>query len=103
MTTPSLTLASRLRPWRAPFALAAALVAGAFTATPASAASSAAVDAPTTEEQVVAIWLEHGLEVASLRSKVGVARFDLVTAGLWPNPQAAISASPLLAGTATNG
>jgi len=59
--------------------------------------------APTTEERVFEDWLHKGRELASLRSRVGAAQFDVATAALWPNPTLAVSGGYLLSGEPVNG
>ena len=55
------------------------------------------------EEEVFARWLRNSPEVTSWRTQVGAARFDVVTASLWHNPDVAISANALLAGAPPDG
>ena len=46
-----------------------------------------AVEASTiTAEEILRRWLSRSGEVASLRTQVRSARFDVITAALWPNP-----------------
>jgi cobalt-zinc-cadmium efflux system outer membrane protein len=59
--------------------------------------------APSTEDRVFERWLTKGRELDSLRSKIGAARFDVVTASVWPNPQLSLSGSYLVSGAAANG
>ncbi|HTA89818.1 MAG TPA: hypothetical protein VK745_09595, partial [Polyangiaceae bacterium] len=59
--------------------------------------------APTTEDALFERWLNKGRELDSLRSKIGAARFDIVTASVWPNPQLSLSGSYLLTGSPANG
>ena len=55
------------------------------------------------EDEVFLVWLKQGREVAALRTKVGAARFDVVTAALWPNPQLSIAGGVLVGGQNLNG
>lgn len=48
-------------------------------------AQTAAQDG-TAEDAVLRGWVERSREVASLRTQVRAARFDVVSATLWPNP-----------------
>jgi cobalt-zinc-cadmium efflux system outer membrane protein len=59
--------------------------------------------APATEDRVFDWWLHKGSELASIRSKIGEAQFDVVTAAVWPNPTLTVSGAYLLSGAATNG
>ena len=59
--------------------------------------------APATEDRVFAAWLGRGQELASLRSKIGAAQFDVATAALWPNPSLTVSGGYLLSGENLNG
>ncbi len=70
---------------------------------PASASASAPAPAPTTEDALFERWLNKGRELDSLRSKIGAARFDIVTASVWPNPQLSLSGSYLLTGSPASG
>jgi cobalt-zinc-cadmium efflux system outer membrane protein len=55
------------------------------------------------EEEVFARWLKSSPEVASWRGQIGAARFDVVSAGLWQNPELQITGVGLLAGTPPDG
>jgi cobalt-zinc-cadmium efflux system outer membrane protein len=55
------------------------------------------------EEDVFDRWLRNSPEVASWRTQVGGARFDVITAKLWPNPELQLLGSFLIDGTATSG
>ncbi len=59
--------------------------------------------APVTEDSVFEYWLRDGRELASLRTKIGAAQFDVATASLWPNPSLSVSGGYLLSGEAVNG
>jgi cobalt-zinc-cadmium efflux system outer membrane protein len=59
--------------------------------------------APATEDRVFDAWLERGRELASLRTKIGAAQFDVATAALWPNPSLSVSGGLLLSGPNLNG
>ncbi|HEX3777234.1 MAG TPA: TolC family protein [Polyangiaceae bacterium] len=59
--------------------------------------------APSTEEHVFERWLGQSRELDSLRSKIGAARFDLITASVLPNPTLNLSGSYLLSGSPANG
>lgn len=59
--------------------------------------------APATEDRVFEYWLRDGRELASLRTKIGAAEFDIATASLWPNPSLSVSGGYLLSGEAVNG
>jgi outer membrane protein TolC len=43
-------------------------------------------------------WLTHSREVAAWRAQIGAARFDVVTATLWPNPQLVLGTSIVVVG-----
>lgn len=43
-------------------------------------------EAGVTESDLLQYWLSHSREVAAWRTAIGAARFDIVTARLWPNP-----------------
>ena len=58
---------------------------------------------PTTEDRVFDVWLRKGRELGSLRAKIGAARFDILTASAWPNPQLMVSGSYLASGPPLNG
>jgi len=58
---------------------------------------------PSTEERVFERWLSKGRELASLRAKIGAARFDVVAASVLPNPSLGLSGAYLLSGTPTGG
>jgi cobalt-zinc-cadmium efflux system outer membrane protein len=51
-----------------------------------------------TELDVFKLWLRTSREITSLRAQVGEARFDVVTATLWPNPQLSLSGNIVAAG-----
>jgi len=59
--------------------------------------------APSTEERVFERWLNRGRELASLRAKIGAARYDVLTASVLPNPTLGLSGAYLLGGTPTGG
>ena len=67
------------------------------------AAESSADPAPATEDRVFDWWLRQGRELASLRSKIGAAQFDVATAALWPNPSLTVAGGYLLSETNLNG
>jgi outer membrane protein, heavy metal efflux system len=67
------------------------------------ASAQAAADAPSSEEAVFARWLRNSSEVAAWRTQIGAARFDVVTAGLWRNPELTLSANALVGGTPPDG
>jgi outer membrane protein TolC len=56
-----------------------------------------AEDAPVThgpsEIDVFKLWLSKSREIVGLRAQIGEARFDVMTATLWPNPQLGLSGS----------
>lgn len=81
---------------------ASADVSNAKIAAPGSAVGLAE-PAPATESQVLAEWLRKGRELTSLRSKIGSARFDVLTATVWANPSLSVSADVLASGYAVNG
>jgi len=64
--------------------------------------STAAAEEPQAlnEEQVFRRWLSSSVEVASWRSQIGAARFDVVTARLLPNPELMLSVNQLVNGYA---
>ena len=84
-------------------ATAAVLCCGANRIASAQDKPPAAEAAPTTEDRVFERWLSKGRELDSLRTKIGAARFDIVTASVWPNPSLSLSGSYLLSGDASNG
>jgi cobalt-zinc-cadmium efflux system outer membrane protein len=59
--------------------------------------------APATESQVLDEWLRQGRELTSVRTKIGSARFDVLTATVWANPSVSVSADLLASGSAVNG
>ncbi len=59
--------------------------------------------APATEDRVFDAWLQRGRELASFRTKIGAAQFDVATAALWPNPSLTVSGGLLLSGPNLNG
>jgi cobalt-zinc-cadmium efflux system outer membrane protein len=82
-------------------ALAAALAALLLVA-PIAPAQTA--EAPViTAEDVLRRWLARSQEVASLRAQVRGARFDVVTAALWPNPSIQVNFLGTPAGTPPDG
>lgn len=56
-----------------------------------------------TEEAVLQRWMARSREVASLRTAVRGARFDAVTAALWPNPELQVNFLGTPAGTPPDG
>jgi cobalt-zinc-cadmium efflux system outer membrane protein len=50
------------------------------------------------EADVFKLWLQRSREVASFRTQIGQARFDVVTSTLWPNPQLSVNTSVVAAG-----
>ncbi|MBX3185571.1 MAG: TolC family protein [Labilithrix sp.] len=86
------------------FAKIAALVLVALSwATPARADAPAAEVPRLTEEEVLRRWLSKSPEVAAWRTQVGAARFDVVSARLWPNPEIDVGGSKLVGGTPPDG
>lgn len=55
------------------------------------------------EEELLARWLRNSPEVAAWRTQIGSARFDVVTARIWPNPELSIGGAANVWGTAVNG
>lgn len=55
------------------------------------------------EDAVLARWMAHSREVASLRTQVRGARFDVVTATMFPNPQVALTFMGTPLGTPPDG
>lgn len=55
------------------------------------------------EADLIAAWLRTGRECEVLRAQIGAARFDVVTAGLLPNPELTIGGSVLASGTPPDG
>jgi cobalt-zinc-cadmium efflux system outer membrane protein len=49
-----------------------------------------------TEDGILALWLARSREVTSFRAQLGAARFDIVTATAWPNPQLQIAATKVV-------
>lgn len=60
--------------------------------------TSAASAEDTSADAILKLWLAQSSEVAAWRAQLGAARFDVVTASLWPNPQLGLSGSVVLAG-----
>ena len=56
-----------------------------------------------TEQSVFDLWLHSSREVASWRSAVGAARFDLVAARTFPNPSLQLGGGYTVSGTPTSG
>lgn len=56
-----------------------------------------------TEEEIFRRWASRSQEVASLRAQVRGARFDVVTAALWPNPSVQLNFMGTPAGTPPDG
>jgi cobalt-zinc-cadmium efflux system outer membrane protein len=73
------------------------------TTQPTPAAAQDPDTALVTEDRVFDAWLQRGRELTSLRSKIGVAQFDVATAALWPNPSLTVSGGLLLSGPNLNG
>jgi cobalt-zinc-cadmium efflux system outer membrane protein len=73
------------------------------TPPPAAPAEQDSDAAPGTEDRVFDAWLQRGRELASLRTKIGAAQFDVATAALWPNPSLTVSGGLLLSGPNLNG
>lgn len=73
-----------------------------LTATPA-AAQTVEVAPSVTAEEVLRRWVTRSQEVASLRAQMRGARFDVVTATLWPNPSLQVSFLGTPAGTPPDG
>lgn len=69
----------------------------------AASAQTAGEVATTTEDEVLRRWVERSREVASLRTQVRGARFDVVTATLWPNPTVQLNFMGTPAGTPPDG
>lgn len=61
-----------------------------------------AADASLRDDDIFQRWLQASPEVASWRMQVGSARFDVVTAGLLPNPNLQFSITQLGAGVNTS-
>lgn len=59
--------------------------------------------AAVTEDDLLRHWVQHSREVAAWRTQIGEARFDLVTATLWPNPVLSINVMGTPAGTPPDG
>jgi cobalt-zinc-cadmium efflux system outer membrane protein len=59
--------------------------------------------APASEDKIFDLWLKQGRELASLRTKVGAAQFDVITAGVLPNPQLSVAGNYLVSGANLNG
>lgn len=70
---------------------------------PATAAAQTTDSAAVTEASVLHRWAARSQEVASLRAQVREARFDVVTAALWPNPSLQVSFLGTPAGTPPDG
>jgi outer membrane protein, heavy metal efflux system len=58
---------------------------------------------PVTEEEIFRRWANRSQELASLRSLVRGARFDVVTAALWPNPSVQLNFMGTPAGVPPDG
>lgn len=91
--------------WAAAFAFAAALI----TPASSSAEPSRRQDAKPAsaraggEERVFDRWLRSSTEVAAWRTRVGSARFDVLTAKLLPNPEISLGGTLLVTGTPPDG
>ncbi len=70
---------------------------------PAARAQTVTPAATLTEHDLFARWVDRSREVASIRAQVGSARFDVVTAGLWPNPQLQFNTLVTATGTPPDG
>jgi cobalt-zinc-cadmium efflux system outer membrane protein len=89
---------------RAPtLSLLAALSLGVGVLSPRTAAASAVDSAGPGEDEIFAEWMRSSREVASLRTQVGAARFDIITASLWSNPELALVTSLTPAGEPPDG
>jgi outer membrane protein TolC len=55
-------------------------------------------ESAATVAALLQVWLHRSPEVQALRAQLGAARFDVVTATLWPNPQLALNTSIVVAG-----
>ena len=70
---------------------------------PEAAPSIVAQTPPMREEDVFDRWLRNSPEVASWRTQVGGARFDVITAKLLPNPELQLLGAFFVDGTPTSG
>lgn len=86
---------TRRRAWLGTLALLS------IVASPAEGQSPAA--ATITSEEVLRRWVSRSREVESLRAQVRGARFDGVTAALWPNPSLQLTFLGTPAGTPPDG
>lgn len=59
-------------------------------------------EAPVRDDEIFQRWLQASPEVAAWRMQVGSARFDVVTAGLLPNPNLQFAITQLAAGVNTS-
>jgi cobalt-zinc-cadmium efflux system outer membrane protein len=73
------------------------------TAPRAPGAVPASDQGPATEDRLFEQWLSKGRELSALRSKIGSARFDVVTATAWPNPSLTVSGDYAVSGAPVNG
>ncbi len=64
---------------------------------------SAVAAEAVSENDVFMMWLSQSREVASWRSAIGAARFDVVAARVLPNPTIALAGSYVLQGTPPDG
>ncbi len=101
---------SRERPRRcaaAVIALTSAMTvchaARAETPTAAPTVSMPTASPPMTEQEVFERWLRSSPEIASWRTQIGSARFDVLTAKLWPNPELQVFGTFLVDGAPTGG
>ena len=69
----------------------------------ATARAEAGAPEARSEEEVLRRWLDESPEVAAWKTEIGAARFDVVTAGLLPNPELSIGGSGLLRGDPPDG
>lgn len=87
------------------FATATAVCRAASAETPAASTTIGAAEGspPMTEQEVFDRWLRSSPEIASWRTQIGSARFDVLTAKLWPNPELQVFGTFFVDGTPTNG
>ena len=78
-------------------------IAAVFSVAMLASTGALADDAVVRDSDLFERWLRASPEVAAWRMQVGSARFDVITAGLLPNPNFLFSTTQLVTGENTNG
>lgn len=79
------------------------LAAPSLPAEAADSVAASATEAGLTEQAVFDLWLKSSREVASWRTSVGAARFDVVAARVFPNPTLQLAGSLTTSGPPPDG